>query len=378
MEKAAKREKKTAKEISNHYLKLFKDDFKKLNILNPHHWPKATQYIKEQTELINELEKKSYTYTTSDGIYFNTSKFKDYGQLAGLQKQKRQAGKRVPMGEKLHKTDFALWKFSPENERRQQEWRFKNRKGFPGWHLECSAMSMKYLGKNFDIHTGGEDHIHIHHSNEIAQSEAATGKKFVNYWLHGAFLTFKGEKVSKSKGGLYTVAELEEKNFKPLAYRYLCLTAHYKRPLEFSLNSLEAAQNSYTRLKERVEDLKDSKDRIQHPSLVKQYKNDFLSKINNNLDIPKAIALIWTLLKDITLNKKEKYNLIIDFDKVLGLNLKETKKGKLSTEIKKLIQSRESARKKKDFKTADQIRDQLEKKGIILEDTQEGVKWKTK
>jgi cysteinyl-tRNA synthetase len=378
MEKAIKKEGRSAKEISNYYLKIFKEDLKKLNILPPDHWPKATQHIKEQKTMIETLEEKGYTYTTTDGIYFNTSKFKNYGILTGLKKQKRQAGKRVPLGEKKHKTDFALWKFSPENEKRQQEWDFKGRKGFPGWHIECSAMSMKYLGESFDIHTGGEDHIHIHHTNEIAQAEAATGKKFVNYWLHGAFLTFKGEKVSKSKGGLHTLSELEEKNFSPLAYRYLCLTAHYHRPLEFSLESLESAQNSYSKLKDRVQELKESTEKIHHNTLIQQYKGNFLKFINNDLDLPQSLALIWTLLKDTTLNSKEKYTLIIDFDKVLGLNLDETQKKSLSSEIKDLIKSRETARKKKDFKRADEIREHLERKGIILEDTEKGVRWKMK
>ncbi|MEK6842665.1 MAG: cysteine--tRNA ligase, partial [Nanoarchaeota archaeon] len=250
IEIAARKEGKTAGEIADYYLRVFKEDLKKLNILNPYLWPKATEHIKEQIELIKILEKKGYTYKTKDGIYFNTSKFKSYGKLAHLNIKGLQAGKRINLGEKKNKTDFALWKFSSSNsEKRLQEWNSPWGLGFPGWHLECSAMSMKYLGSHFDIHTGGQDHIPIHHTNEIAQSETATGKKFVNFWMHGAFLTYHGEKVSKSKGGLYAIFDLEEKGFNPLSFRYLCLTTHYRKPLDFSLQNLETAQISLERLK---------------------------------------------------------------------------------------------------------------------------------
>ena len=200
IEKAARREKKTAKQISNYYLRVFKDDLKKLNIIEPNVWSKATEHIKEQIELIKKLEKKGYTYKTNDGIYFDTSKLKDYGKLARLNIKDLKAGKRIKVGEKRNKTDFALWKFSSKPGVRQQEWKSPWGVGFPGWHIECSAMSMKYLGEHFDIHTGGIDHIPVHHINEIAQSEAATGKKFVNYWIHGGWLLFKGDKMAKSRG----------------------------------------------------------------------------------------------------------------------------------------------------------------------------------
>src|SRR4030042_227264 len=249
IEKAAAKEGKTAEEIANYYWEIFRQDFKKLNIFEPNIWCKASEHIKEQIELIKKIEKKGFIYKTKDGIYFDTSKLKDYGKLAKLKIENLQAGKRVAIGEKKNKTDFALWKFSEKPGERQQEWKSPWGIGFPGWHIECSAMSMKYFGETIDIHTGGEDHIPIHHTNEIAQSESATGKKFVNYWLHGAFLKLAGEKMSKSKGGLYTVSELEKQNFLPLVYRYLCLTAHYKTQLEFSLETLKNAQNSYDRLK---------------------------------------------------------------------------------------------------------------------------------
>jgi len=261
MEKAAKKEGKTAEQIAEFYFKAFESDLNKLNVLPPTKWTKATAHIKEQIALIKKLESKGYTYKTSDGVYFNSSKFKTYGELinTGLKKglvrglkKGLKAGFRVPMGEKKNPTDFALWKFSPQNEKRQQEWESPWGIGFPGWHIECSAMSMKYLGEHFDIHTGGEDHVPIHHTNEIAQSEAATGKKFVNYWLHNAFIKSQGEKISKSTGGLYTLSELQDLGYSPMHFRYLTLLTHYRKPLNFSLENLDSAKNAYERLKRKI------------------------------------------------------------------------------------------------------------------------------
>ncbi len=380
VEVAARKEGKTAKEITNYYWKVFREDFKKLNIIEPDIWCKATEHIKEQIEMIKKLEEKGYTYKTDDGIYFDTSKLKDYGKLAGLKKEGLEAGKRIEMGEKKSKTDFALWKFSEQPGLRQQEWGSPWNIGFPGWHIECSAMSSKYLGEQFDLHTGGEDHIPVHHTNEIAQSESAFGKKpWVRYWLHGAFLTFKGEKVSKSKGGLYTISELEEQKFKPLSYRYFCLTAHYRKPLAFSLEALEGAQNSYHNLKNRIIELLEEKEGVETKTgKIKKYEEGFHKEINNDLNMPKALAVLWTMLKDEGISSKDKYSLALKFDQVLGLNLKELKKEeeKISKEIEDLIKEREEARKKKDWKKADEIRNRLKDSGIILEDTPEGIRWK--
>jgi len=377
IEEAAKKENKTASEIATHYAKVFEQDLKKLNISKPSKVVKATDHIKDQIALIKTLEKKGFTYQTSDGLYFDTSRVEDYGSLALLKKENIQAGHRVSMREKKHPTDFALWKFSPSPGVRQQEWKFKDKMGFPGWHIECSAMSMKYLGEHFDIHTGGEDHIPIHHPNEIAQSESATGKKFVNYWLHGAFLTFKGEKVSKSKGGLYTISELSQQGFSPLSYRYLCLLTHYRKPLEFSLDSLEAAQNALNNLKEKLLELKKTNTKSDK-NLVKQYKSQFLTAINNDLDMPVALSLIWKLLKEKDIGDNDKRSLILNFDSVLGLDLKDVKPLKLSDDIKNLIRERERARGLQDYKKSDQLRAKLDKLGVVVEDTPSGVKWKTK
>jgi len=366
IEKAAKKEGKRAGDIADYYWKIFRENFKKLNIEEPNIWCKATEHIKEQIALIKKLEEKGYTYKTSDGIYFDTSKLKDYGKLARLKIENLQAGKRIGLGEKKNKTDFALWKFSDKPGIRQQEWEAFGRMGFPGWHIECSAMSMKYLGEHFDIHTGGEDHIPVHHTNEIAQSEAATGKKFVNYWLHGAFLMSKGEKVSKSKGGLYTIAELEELGFKPLDYRYLCLSAHYRTQLDFSLDNLKNAQNSLERLKNIISEIKNDKKEN------KSYLDEFEKAINDDLDMPSALQILWKLVRD---EKAEgKIKTIKKMDEVLGLNLLKKEKLEIPSDIKKLADEREKARKKKDWKLSDSLREKIRKKGWQIDDSEERYK----
>lgn len=243
--------------------------------------------------------------------------------------------------------------------------------GYPGWHIECSAMSMKYLGQHFDIHTGGQEHIQVHHQNEIAQSEGATGKKFVNYWMHTAWLTFKGEKVSKSKGGLFTLSQLQEKGFDPISFRYLCLTTSYRKPLEFSIQALNYAQNTYKKLKERYLELKEKKDSKEN---TKKYEEKFLNAINDDLNLPKSISIIWELIKDKNLGSKEKYYLIKKFDKVLGLNLDKIEIENIPEEITNLAEKREECRKKKDFKTSDEIREEINKKGYLIEDTEDGYK----
>ncbi len=373
IEKAAKKEGKKASEIANYYLKIFKQDFKKLNIREPNIWCKATEHIKEQINLIKKLEKKGFTYKTSDGIYFDTSKLKDYGKLAKLEKQELQAGKRVSLKEKKSITDFALWKFSEKPGQRQQEWDSPFGLGFPGWHIECSAMSMKYLGEHFDIHTGGEDHIQIHHTNEIAQSEAATGKKFVNYWIHSRFLLSKGEKVSKSKGGLYTVEELEKLGYNPLDYRYLCLTTKYRIQLNFTLEALDSAKISFNKLKERILEIKKNQD---SKGDSKKYKEKFLKTINDDLNTPKALAILWDLIKDNKIGNKQKYKTILDFDKVLGLNLDKIKTDKIPKEILDLANKRLKARQEKNFQLSDKIRNQVKAKGYSIEDTDKGFKIK--
>lgn len=368
VEKAAKKEGKKAKEIADYYLKVFQEDFKRLNILNPNEWPKATEHIKEQIELIKKLEKKGYTYKTSDGVYFDTSKFAGYGKLARINVEGLQMGASgamiLSLEGKRNNTDFVLWKFSRENEKRQQEWKSPWGIGFPGWHIECSAMSMKYLGDHFDIHTGGMDHIQIHHANEIAQSEAITGKKFVNYWMHAGWLLFKGGKISKSKGGLYTVSELEKQGFSPLSFRYLALTTNYRKPLSFSMKNIKSAQNAYERLKNIISEIKDDK------KTNKKYLGEFEKNVNNDLDMPNALQTLWKLVRD---KKAEgKIQTIKEIDSVLGLDLLKKRKIDFPKNVKNLAEERQNARKEKDWEKADELRKKINQQGYIIEDKDKG------
>ncbi|MBU0907893.1 MAG: cysteine--tRNA ligase [Nanoarchaeota archaeon] len=372
MEKAAVKEGKSAEEIAGFYFKVFREDLKKLNIKEPSVWCRATEHIKEQIELIKKLEEKGFTYKTSDGIYFNSTKFKDYGKLARLKIGGLESGKRVAFGEKKHRTDFALWKFSSPGEKRQQEWKSPWGVGFPGWHVECSAMSMKYLGENFDIHTGGEDHISVHHTNEIAQSESATGKKFVDYWMHVAFLLNKGEKVSKSKGGFFTVSELQEKGYNPLDFRYLCLLTHYRKPLNFSLDNLDAAKNAHRKMIRKIVELKSEKHKGQDDT--EKYEELFENAINDDLNLSEAIGVVWGMLDDFNFDPKKKLKLLERFDQVLGLGIKEMKEEKVeaSKEILELVKEREKLRKAKMWADADIFRERILEKGFIVSDTDDG------
>ena len=374
IEKAAKKEGKTAREITDYYSKVFEQDCKKLNIIKPSIIARATDNIKEQINLIKVLTKKHYTYNTSDGIYFDTSKLKDYGKLAKLNIKELQEGKRIGIKEKRNKTDFALWKFSEEPGVRQQEWDFEGKKGYPGWHIECSAMSSKYLGKQFDIHTGGREHIPVHHTNEIAQSEAAFGKKpWVKYWLHAEWLTFKGKKISKSTGGLYTISELERQGFDPLDFRYLTLTTIYRKRLNFDMESLKSARISFEKLKNIILELKNKKN---SKGDVKQYNKKFLEAVNDDLNVPKGLSILWQVLRDNKIGSRKKYSLALKFDKVLGLNLKNVRKEIIPEEIKLMAEERENYRRLKEWKKSDEIREAIRKKGYQVEDTSEGYKIK--
>jgi cysteinyl-tRNA synthetase len=386
MELGAKRERKTVWEIAEFYTKTFFRDSKRLNILKPTIVCKATDHINEMIDLIKKLEKRGYTYRTDDGIYYDTSKFKDYGKLTGMTFDKLQenlkAGARIELSpQKKNITDFALWKFSPKDKKRQMEWDSPWGVGFPGWHIECSAMSMKYLGESFDIHCGGIDHIPIHHTNEIAQSEGATGKKFVNYWLHGAFLIMgKNIKMAKSIGNIVTLQTLIDKGFDPLDYRYLCLTAHYRSELEFTWENLESARKSLLSLREKIRMLKEEarKEKIKSdPEIVKFYRQMFLKAINDDLNMPKALSVVWKLVRSKErIGPGDRLDLLFEFDRILGLNLEKEEEWELPEEVKKLVEERERARRRGDYKTADTIRRKIRELGFIIEDTPKGVRWK--
>ncbi|MBS3144527.1 cysteine--tRNA ligase [Candidatus Woesearchaeota archaeon] len=374
MEVGAKRENKTAWEIAEFYTKAFQADMKKLNMLQPSKWCKATDHIKEQIELIKQLEKKGYTYKIEDGIYFDTGKLKDYGKLARLDIKGLQEGARIDVRGKKNKTDFALWKFSPDEGKRQMEWSSPFGKGFPGWHLECSAMAQKYLGNPFDIHCGGIDHIPVHHTNEIAQTEAATGKPLANMWLHGEFLIDKEGKMSKSKGDILTLSTVEEKGYDLLAYRYLCLTTHYRMPLSFSWEALDGAKNALNHLREKVQSLT-IKDKKTKNSEV--YQKKFKEAINDDLNMPNALATLWDALKDNTLSNADKKEIIQEADKVLGLDLaNKPKTEKIPLEVIQWAKEREVARKEKDWKKSDEAREKIKQAGYSIEDSEQGFKIK--
>lgn len=372
LEKAAKKENKTAWEIAVFYADAFKKDLAALNIKKPNVWAKATDHIKEQINIVKKLEKRGYTYKLDDGIYFDTSKIKNYGELAGAKKRSLKAGARVEMVPgKKNISDFALWKFSPKDVKRQMEWNSSWGIGFPGWHTECLAMSKKYLGMPFDIHTGAVDLIPTHHTNEIAQAKAAFNKDLAKFWLHGEHLLLKegnpegqayGVKMAKSVGNLILIDDLVKKGINPLAFRYLCLTTHYQSKLTFSWKSLEASQKALENLRNKFI----QSDAPNHRT--EKYKKEFLKYINDNLDTPKALAFIWKLAKENKLSKE----LFLDFDKVLGLDLDRIKKIEIPEEIKELAQKREKCRKEKNFEEADRIRKEIEAKRFNIEDTPQG------
>ena len=383
LQKSAREQRTTAWEISRIYTSQFLDDASKLNIEPVEILCKATDHISEQIKLIKRLEQKGFTYITSDGVYYDTSKFPRYGDLAKLDVEGLRAGKRIKIGEKRNKTDFALWKFSKPEEKRDMEWDSLWGKGFPGWHLECSAMSMKYLGETFDIHTGGIDHIPIHHTNEIAQSEGATGKKFVNYWLHSDFLVMNDrEKMSKSLGNVITLETLQKKGIDPLAYRYLCLGAHYRKRLLFGENILIKASNSLDRLKRKFLELKKNIGNVRLEEKknknVKKYLDQFLSNIFNDLNTPQALATMWKMLRDNKISNSDKYTLLLNFDNLFGLALDKIKPEKIEAdnETYQLLKEREDARKGKDWEKADKLRDKIHDSGFIIEDTPEGPRLK--
>lgn len=393
MDLGAQRENKSPQEIANYYTAAFKNDLKHLNVIFPDLWCKATEHISDQIALIKKLEEKGYTYIGKNGnVYFNTAKFKKYGKLAMLNlKGSGQKARVEKDSEKKNARDFVLW-FSLQGSKFKGhllKWPSPWGDGFPGWHIECSAMSMKYLGENFDIHCGGIDHIPVHHTNEIAQSEVATGKKWVNYWLHGNFLVLGKEKktsddedstkMSKSLGNFITLQTLIERKYEPIAYRYMCLTAHYRKELVFSWQNMDAAQKTFNVLKNKVIEIKQNLERREMSGGgTLDYKKKFLEAINDDLNIPQALALFWQVLRNDQLSNNEKYALMLEFDQVFGLGLDniQQEKTEIPESIRLLMKEREGARKNKDFKRSDEIRQKIFELGYRVEDTSEGQKVK--
>ncbi|MCF7845610.1 MAG: cysteine--tRNA ligase [Candidatus Peribacteraceae bacterium] len=393
LEKSAAKEKVSPLEIARKYEKEFLVDLDKLNIKKPKYLPRASEHITEQVELIKKLAEQGFTYETSDGIYFDTGKFKNYGELSGQKAEEKEAGARVAVkSEKNNPADFALWKFCVgENANHILRWDIATGKdlsdqqpatsnqqlaGFPGWHLECSAMSLKYLAPEIlqttnyklpaaiDIHTGGVDHIPVHHENEIAQSEAATGKKFVNFWLHNEFLTVDGGKMSKSLGNLFTLADLERKRIEPLAFRYFCLNSNYRGKLNFTFEALENAQSSLKKLRNEFQKA-GPKGKVDQKAV-----DQFSEALADDLNSPRALAAAWEYARSPKANQAT-FN---KFDEVLGLDLahQENNEVKITPELQKLLDERAAARAAKDFKKSDELRDQIFKLGFDIEDTADG------
>ncbi|MDD5043225.1 MAG: cysteine--tRNA ligase [Patescibacteria group bacterium] len=375
LEKGAEREGKSPQEIARFYSEAFLKDLKNLNINFPDIFCRATDHLEEQIKLIKKLESKGYTYRTKDGIYFDTSKIKDYGRLAGLDVEGLRAGERVEFCDKKNTTDFALWKFSPAGKKRQQEWESPWGVGFPGWHIECSAMSMEYLGEAIDIHTGGRDHIPVHHTNERAQNMAATGKEVVKFWIHNEFVILKGgEKMAKSAENFLTLGALQKKGFNALAYRYLLLNTHYHNPVEFSWESLAGAKNALDNLYKKIAEL----GRFWFGKVDENYERQFCEAINDDLNIPQALAVAWELLKDEKISRRAKKKTLLKFDEVLGLNLDDVRKEKIKipSRVKELIEKRDKARQSKDWAESDRWREEIQKLGFEVEDTEQGTKVK--
>jgi cysteinyl-tRNA synthetase len=376
MEKGALREGKTAWDIAAYYTRTFKTDIERLNILPPDIWVKATDTIAEQIALIEILEQKEYTYRTADGVYFDTSRFKDYTKLSHQNLDALQEGARVEKNpEKRNATDFALWKFSPSGTKRQMEWDSPWGVGFPGWHIECSAMSMKFLRDQQDIHCGGTDHIDVHHTNEIAQSEAATGKPFFNFWMHGAFLIIAGgKKMAKSEGNFLTLENtFVNQGLNPLVYRFASFLTHYRKPMEYSDEGIEAARNGLLHLQNQVRQVAADNDKT-GPAAHAEFKEKFLEALNDDLNMPRAMAVVQEMLKS-SLSAIEKYGAIMDFDRVLGLDLNQVSQVEiLPDEVRKLVDARIRARESKDFAASDRLRDELQDLGYMVQDAKDGMK----
>ena len=370
LEKGSKREGKSAWDVAAEYTKAFVEDSKKLNIEVPHVSPKATDHIAEQIAFIQDIEKNGYAYTIADGVYFDTSKLENYGQLSGQSLEEKEGGSRVAIGEKKHATDFALWKFSPAGEARQMEWESPWGKGFPGWHIECSAMSEKYLGLPFDIHTGGIDHIAVHHENEIAQTLAARNCLEANFWMHNEFLQIDGGRMGKSLGNAYTVADLVDHKIHPLSFRLFILGAHYRTPQNFTWEAVGASHIALGNIRNAVRDLPRPSD-ADTESMAQ-----FMEHINDDLDTPGALALFYGVLNHVSMERSVKSATLLAMDEILGLALEDVLARSITipSAVEKLVADREAARSAKDWKRSDELRDEIAALGFIAEDTAEGQK----
>lgn len=372
MEKAAKEQRKSPYEIADFYTKVFFDDLKKLNIGKPELTPKATEHIREMLDFVYALCEKGYGYETSDGIYFDISKFPAYGQLSGINLEDQKAGARVEVNdEKRSPFDFAIWKKAPKEHIMQ--WDSRWGKGYPGWHIECSAMSKKYLGEVFDIHTGGVDHIPIHHENEIAQSYGYSGKNPAKFWMHGEFMLVNNGKMSKKLGNTYLVSQLEEMGYSPMCFRYFCLNTHYRKKLNFTFEGMDGAKTAYARLSALVAKHREGENDVSDEKLA-AYRKEFEEDVTDDLNVPGAMGVLWTMLKEPASRKI--YALALEMDKIFGLKLDEAKaeevKEEFPAEITAIANERAAARAAKDWGKSDELRAKLDELGYAVKDTKEG------
>ncbi len=372
MDMMAKKTGESAWDIAAKFTALYFDDAKKFNLLTPTVSPKATDHIAEQIAMIEEIEKAGYTYRINDGIYFDTSKLASYGQLSGQSLEEKEGGSRVDIGEKKRGSDFALWKFLPVGEVRQMEWESPWGKGFPGWHIECSAMSAKYLGVPFDVHTGGIDHIAVHHENEIAQTLAARNCLEANVWIHNEFLQIDGGKMGKSLNNFYTISDLIDHKIEPLSYRLFLLGAHYRTPQNFTWEAVGASHIALGNIRSTVRDLPKPSE-VDGASMEK-----FMKHINDDLDTPGALAVFYGVLNDASMEQSMKAATLLKMDEVLGLSLEDVIARPLviPSSINTMIDERSIARTDKDWKRSDEIRDEIAKLGYIVEDGKDGQKVK--
>ncbi len=384
MVKSSRESGRSVWDIAKFYTDAFFLDIDNLNIVRPTITCNATDHIGDMIGLIKKIEKNGHTYESGGNVYFSIDTFPEYGKLARLDSQDLQSGARIEVdSNKKNPRDFVLWFTRSKFENQAMTWDSPWGTGYPGWHIECSAMSMRYLGEQFDIHCGGVDHINVHHTNEIAQSESASGKTWVNFWVHGEFLVMGQHKMAKSKGNFITLRTLQEENYDPLDYRYFCLGGHYRSQLQFTFDSLDAARKARLNLYEKVRDLRGAAETITELESLgenaRRYLDEFRDHVTNDLHLPKALSVVWTLLKDESVPAGDKLAVLFDMDRVLGLKLPEVKaEQSIDEKTEQLIKEREDARANKDFARADQIRDELLEEGIELKDTPEGTVWKKK
>ena len=380
MEKGAKREGASVWDIADKYIKQFKESMNFLNIKAPDRLTRATDHIAAQIELIKKIEANGFTYKTKTGLVFDTSKFAGYADFARLKLDQQSAGARVEVDpEKINPWDFLLW--VTNQPKHIMQWDSPWGRGFPGWHIECTAMSTKYLGESFDIHTGGTEHIGVHHTNEIAQGYGAFGHQTANFWLHNSWLLINNEKMSKSLGNNVLVTDLIDKGFDPLALRYLILTSHYQQGINFTFEGLKAASLAYSRLLSMVRQWQSDghRESLSEEKLaqINERRGQFEEAMSNNLGIPEALAIVWKIAKS-NIPDRDKLDLILDFDQVLGLNLsaRDKPQAEIPLEVKQLIEKRDLARKDKNWPQSDKIRQEIEAKGFIVEDTVAGTEVK--